>query len=112
MAILNEKFTVPDDFDAAEYFRDSYGIVVSGEAKLERVVIRAYGREPFYLRDLPLHHSQQGICATEEYTDFELRLKVTSDFIGKLMSRGEWVEVLEPRYLADEIVEWHKKAVE
>ena len=112
VTILDDKFNVPDDFDAAEYFRDSYGIVVNDEAKLEHVIIRAYGWEPYYLRDLPLHHSQREICATEDYTDFELRLKVTSDFLAKLMSRGEWIEILEPQHLADEIVEWHKKAVE
>jgi hypothetical protein len=80
-------------------------------SKPERVVIRAYGFEPYYLRDLPLHHSQHEINSTEEYCDFELRLKITSDFKSKLLSRGEWIEILEPKSLAEEIVEWHQKAI-
>ena len=64
-----------------------------------------------YLRDLPLHHSQREINKTEEYSDFELNLKPTADFKAQLMSRGQWIEILEPHSLADEIVEWHKNAI-
>ena len=109
---LEARFKVDEGFDAADYFRDSYGIVVSGDAKPERIVIRAYGYEQYYLRDLPLHHSQRIVSSADEYTDFELTLKPTSDFKAQLLSRGQWVEVLEPQSLADEIVEWHQKAVE
>lgn len=61
---------------------------------------------------ISLHHSQREIQSTEEYCDFELRLKITSDFKSKLLSRGEWIEILEPKALAKEIVEWHQKAIE
>ena len=44
--------------------------------------------------------------------DFELKLKLTSDFKAKLLSRGEWIEILEPKALADEIIEWHQKAID
>ena len=110
--ITNEKYKVPDDFNAADYFRDSFGILVDDKAPVERVVLRAYGYEPFYLHDLPLHSSQREINSTDEYTDFELRLKVTSDFMSKLLSRGEWIEVLEPQSLADQLVEMHRKSIE
>jgi len=108
---LDSKFVVPDDFDAAAYFHDSYGMLTDDKMAVERVVLRAYRYEPYYLRDLPLHHSQREIASTEEYTDFELHLKPTSDFKAKLLSRGEWVEVLEPQSLADEIIEWHQNAI-
>lgn len=107
-----EKFKMPDGFDAAEYFQESFGIVVDDKAPVERVVLRAYGYEPYYLRDLPLHSSQREISTTDEYSDFELRLKLTPDFKSKLLSRGEWIQVLKPQSLADDLVEWHQKAVE
>ena len=44
--------------------------------------------------------------------DFELKLKLTSDFKAKLLSRGEWIEIMEPKALADEIIEWHQKAID
>ena len=52
------------------------------------------------------------IASTDDYCDFELTLRPTSDFKAQLLSRGQWVEVLEPQSLADEIVEWHKNAIE
>ena len=109
--ILEQKFKIDEDFDAAEYFSDSYGIVVAENVEVERIVIRAFGSEPYYLRDLPLHHTQREINSTDEYSDFELKLRPTSEFIAQLMSRGQWIEVLEPQSLADEIVEWHKNAI-
>ena len=108
----NEKFKVDENFDAASYFSDCFGVMLDENSKPEKVLIRAYGYEPYYLRDLPLHHSQREIQSTDEYCDFELRLKITSDFKSKLLSRGEWIEILEPKALAKEIVEWHQKAVE
>ena len=107
----DEKFKIDEDFDAASYFSDCFGVMLDENSKPEKVLIRAYGYEPYYLRDLPLHHSQHEIQSTEEYSDFELRLKITSDFKSKLLSRGEWIEILEPKSLAEEIVEWHQKAI-
>ena len=106
-----EKFKFDEDFDAASYFSESFGIMIDENSKPERIVIRAYGYEPYYLRDLPLHHSQREIQSTEEYCDFELCLKLTSDFKTKLLSRGEWIEILEPKALAEEIIEWHQNAI-
>lgn len=110
--LLKEKYKVPDNFDGAEYFHDSYGMLTDDKMAVERIVLRAYGYEPYYLRDLPLHHSQREIDTTEEHTDFELQLKPTSDFKAKLLSRGQWLEVLEPKSLADEIIEWHQAAID
>lgn len=107
----DEKFKFEEDFDAASYFSDCFGVMLDENSKPEKVVIRAYGFEPYYLRDLPLHHSQREIKSAEEYCDFELKLKITSDFKSKLLSRGEWIEILEPKALAEEIVEWHQKAI-
>ena len=110
--ISHEKFKFDEDFDAADYFSDCFGVMLDENSKPEKVLIRAYGYEPYYLRDLPLHSSQREIQSTEEYSDFELRLKITSDFKSKILSRGEWIEILEPKALADEIIEWHQKAID
>ena len=107
----NEKFKFDENFDAASYFSDCFGVMLDENSKPERVLIRVYGYEPYYLRDLPLHHSQREVQSTEEYCDFELRLKITSDFKSKLLSRGEWIEILEPKALAEEIIEWHQNAI-
>ena len=109
--LRKEKFKMDKNFDAIAYFSESYGVMVDNRVKTERIVLRAYGLEPYYLRDLPLHHSQREIQTTDEYCDFELRLKPTSDFKGKLLQRGEWIEVLEPQSLIDDIIDLHQRSI-
>ena len=70
---------------------------------VERVVLRAFGKEANYLRDLPLHPSQRELESGEGYTDFELSLRPTGDFIGPLLSKGAAIKVLEPKHLADDV---------
>lgn len=104
--LQQEKFTVNPDFDAAAFFSECFGIVVGDGSKPERIMLRAYGLEPHYLHDLPLHHSQRVVNSTEEYTDFELYMRPTSDFKAYLMSRGEWLQVVSPEWLAKDILNW------
>ena len=107
-----ERFTPDGNFDAARWFRDCYGIVKDTDVLVQRVVIRAFGSESFYLRDLPLHHSQKEIASADDYTDFELHLSPTGDFISPLLARGGAIKVLEPQWLADAIREIHLQAAE
>lgn len=111
VTLQKEKFKMDKNFDAIAYFSESYGVMVDHRVSTERIVLRAYGLEPYYLRDLPLHHSQREIRTTDEYCDFELRLKSTSDFKGKLLQRAEWIEVLEPQSLIDDIITLHQRSI-
>ena len=101
--LLQTKFTVDKNFDAEAYFNDCFGIMVDGNLKSERIVLRAYGLEPFYLRDLPIHHTQKEIKKMEEYTDYELKLRPAEDFIEHLLSLSTRVRVMEPVWLAKEM---------
>lgn len=112
LEVIEERFKVDDGFDASVFFDECFGIVVGDGSHPLRIVVRAYGQEPYYMHDLPWHPSQREIWHTEDYTDFEFCLRPTSDFKAHLLSRGEWVQVMEPQFLADEIVAWHKKAIE
>lgn len=109
--LQQEKFVMDPDFDANEFFGECFGIVVGDGTLPERIVLRAYGMEPHYMRDLPLHHSQREINTTEEYTDFELYMRPTSDFKGHLMSRGEWLQVISPKWLAEDMQNWLQAAI-
>ena len=110
--VAEETFKMDRDFDASEFFGECYGVVIGDGSQPVRVVLRAFGMERYYLRDLPLHHTQKEIQTTEEqdFADFELNLRPTTDFKGQLMSRGAWLKVLEPQWLADEMRQWHEDA--
>ena len=110
--VTDEKFDYPKDFDPATWFRDSYGIVRDPKVPVETVVIRAFGKEANYLRDLPLHHSQKEVETTDAYSDFSLTLSPTADFFSPLLSRGAAIKVLSPQWLADEIRRQHQAAFE
>ena len=103
LALTPEKFTYRKGFDPQGFFKDSFGIVCSNTIPVQRVVIRAFGDQMYYYRDLPLHHSQQELQRTEEYTDFEVTLRPTEDFYSPLLSRGPYIKVIEPKWLADKI---------
>jgi hypothetical protein len=92
------------------WFRDCYGIVNDHTVPVETVVLRAFGREPHYLRDLPLHHTQRELTVTPDYTDFELTLRPTADFITPLLSRGAAIKVLSPEWLAQAVRQGHLDA--
>ena len=112
ITVAEETFKMDRDFDASEFFGECYGVVIGDGSQPVRVVLRAFGMERYYLRDLPLHHTQKEIQTAEEqdFADFELNLRPTTDFKGQLLSRGAWLKVLEPQWLADEIRQWHEDA--
>ena len=107
LELTNEKFKLDEDFDAAEFFRECFGVVQGDGTPLQRVVIRAYDTQRYYMRDLPWHSSQREIAQGENYADFEFRLRPTMDFSNHILSRGSLVKVLEPEWLAEEICNMH-----
>ena len=112
MTLTDETFKMDKDFDAGQFFGECYGVVIGDGSEPVRIVLRAYGKERYYLRDLPLHHTQKEIQSADEqnFTNFELFLRPTTDFKGKLLSRGAWLKVLEPQWLADEIRKLHEES--
>lgn len=110
LELTKEKFDYPKDFDPQAFFRDSYGIVWDKNIPVETIRIRAFGRQAYFFRDLPMHHSQKELESTNEYTDFEVTLRPAAEFLGMLLSRGAYIKVLEPQWLADEMKKRHEDA--
>ena len=94
VVVLPEIFRERDDFDAEEYFRYSYGIVVS-QGDVRKVVLKVDTRQAKYFNALPLHHSQHETLH-DNYSLFTYQLRITDDFVEELLSHGPRVTVLEP----------------
>lgn len=103
ISITEEPFSIPENFNASDYFWECFGIVKDTRVPLERVVIRAFGKEQYYMRDLPFHHSQKEISEGEGFADFEMHLRPTLDFFGHLLSRSSQIKVLEPQWLESKV---------
>ena len=89
-------FNVDPLFDAEAFFSEYYGVMTDERIPLQRIVLRAYGNERYSLRDLPLHPSQRVVDEGDDYVDFEVQLRPTSDFLAQILSRGRWLKVLSP----------------
>lgn len=103
--LTKEKFRIPQDFDAKSYSEDCYGVMRDERFPAQRIVLRAFNREKFYMEDLPVHPSQRKIADGEGYTDYEVYVRPTSDFIGYILSRGAWLKVMEPVSVAEMVRE-------
>ena len=111
MSLTKYKFKMPSNFSAQAFFEECYGVLANDDTEAERLVIRAFGEEQFYMKDLPIHKSQRVIGQGEGYTDYEYFMCPTIDMSAHLLSRSRQIKVLEPQWLADEIYHMHRSAM-
>ena len=104
-------FLMDSTLSVDEYLKDCYGVMKDETLEVEDILIRAYGTEVNYLRDLPLHGSQTEVMQGNGWSDFRLRLRPSWDFIGKLMERGNRLKVLEPASVVLKIWAKHTESV-
>ena len=102
---LDIKAEIPKDFKADEYFSQFYGIVTGVDSSPEEVKLKVLAMRANYFRDLPLHHSQEEIKRTDEYSVFKYFITPTPDFVEEILSHGDAVVVMKPKWLADEIIQ-------
>ena len=94
------KFKLPKTFDAAKFFEDYYGIIISDDDyEVCPVALQVDAQQSNYLRTLPLHHTQVEVERNDEYSIFEYHLCPTFDFRQKILSMGGAIEVLAPEEL-------------
>ena len=103
MEMSDEVFALPEDFDAKNYYACSVGVYVNEDDTPQLVKIRAKGVQREYLRTLPLHHSQEEVATTDEYSDFRYFLCLTSELTTQILGMGETVKVLAPQELQESV---------
>ena len=97
LSIMNETFEMPEVFSAEEFFRDCYGVMCDeGGPDATHIRLKASAFQANYIRDLPLHESQNEIERNDSYSIFELYIRPTYDFYQEVLRMGTQVEVLEP----------------
>ena len=101
--LSSHTFEYPDDFDPQVYFQDCFGVIAGIDTKVEHVVLKVSAGQSNYLRDLPLHITQNEKEQHEDYSIFELDIRPTFDFQQEILWNGEDMEVLKPEWLRKEI---------
>ena len=101
-----------------QFFKDIIGVTHEKEAKVEEVVIRT---KTEYLHGLlmtkPLHHSQKETLPFGEYPDgfygeVILTIEPNREFLGKVLAYGQYLEVMQPQPLREQIKEILKKQLD
>ncbi|MGN1214826.1 MAG: helix-turn-helix transcriptional regulator [Candidatus Cryptobacteroides sp.] len=99
-------FRLPKGFDVDSIFHQSYGIFFpkKGE-KAVSIRFRATEREASYLRDLPIHASQEDEGADPEGKGriFRIRVIPNDNLIMEFCRHADGLEVLEPQEIRREV---------
>ena len=101
--LANDTFKMPDSFNPNEFFSEYYGVIIDEEQTVEEIKLKVSAAQANYLRSLPMHHSQQEIERTSEFSIFRIVIKPTYDFQQEILKNGEDIEVLEPSWFRTEI---------
>ena len=99
----SDKFEYPKDFDAEDYMSGCFGIIRDDDIPIQHILLKVTGGQENYFRALPLHHSQEEVETTEEYGVFSYYLAPTFDFYQEILSHGNFVELLSPETVRNEM---------
>ena len=105
VTITDDPFTLPKDFDAADYFGGYFGTIRNAGIEPEHIKIDVDYMTANYIRSLPLHPSQKEEERTDKHSVFSFFVAPTFDFIQELRTQGETLKVLRPQWLADKMKE-------
>lgn len=112
LAPTEERFRMPRDFDVDEMFEASYGIYPPEDEPPVLVTIRTTPREAAYLKDLPIHPSQQYLGEDEDgRSRFYFRVIPNRDLVMELCKRGSGLEVLSPDSLRKQVTDELRNAL-
>lgn len=101
--MLNKTFKMPIDWDAKSYFEGCFGIVTDERIDCQVVKLKVSYSQANYIRDLKLHESQQEVERNDSYSVFSYNIRPAFDFQQEILWNGENIEVLEPKWLREEI---------
>lgn len=101
--VLPETFKMPEEINAREWFKTIYGVRKYDDMKIQRVLIKAYGKQVRYFRSLPLHSSQEEVETHRDYSLFSYELVPDYDFIQDVLGFGDSVEIMRPLELRNRI---------
>ena len=107
--LSSHTFEFPMDFSPEGYFNNCFGIIADQNCQAEDVLLKVNAGQANYMRDLPMHESQEEIEWNGEYSIFKLYVRPSYDFQQELLWNREELEVLEPQWLRKEMKEITKR---
>lgn len=110
--ISREHFKYPENFSVKEYFRDCYGILTPDEdGEPEEIILSFDPEQGKYIKSFPLHTSQEIIVDNEDEYRIKLQVHITYDFLMELLSYGDRMKIISPKFLKKDILAVYKNAI-
>jgi predicted DNA-binding transcriptional regulator YafY len=112
LEVIDGKFKMPSGFDVDELFATSFGTYIP-EGKAELITFRTTAKEARFLRDLPLHASQEELKGSDkEHVTFSIFVYPNESLIMEFCKHGSRLEVLSPESVRHEVAEQLRDAEE
>lgn len=111
MEVTSRKFRMPRRFDVDELFATSFGIYIP-EGPGQTIRFRTSPTEARYLRDLPVHSSQNETAADEKHVTFEIFVCPNKALIMEFCKYGSRLEVLSPAPVREAVAAELRKAAD
>ena len=106
-----KKFKMARNFDVDELFSTSFGIYLP-EGKARTITFRTSETEAHFLRDLPLHRSQEEVGRDGDTVTFSIFVCPDRNLIMEFCKYGSRIEVLSPDDIRETVGTELRKAAE
>ena len=110
MEVTGKKFRMKAGFDVDELFATSFGIYLPG-GKGQIITFKCSEREAKFLRDLPLHSSQEEVRKDGDNVIFSIFVCPDKNLIMEICKHGSRIEILSPAEVRDAVREELAKAL-
>ena len=111
LEMTDKTFEMEQGFDVDELFATSFGIYLP-EGPGQTITFKTSATEAKYLRDLPIHSSQEEISADGSQVTFSIFVCPNQNLIMEFCKYGSRIEVLSPASVREEVATELKKAAE
>ncbi len=110
--ICSDTFKMPSGFDVDETFATSFGTYLP-EGKAQLITFRTSATEARFLRDLPIHASQEEVRTPDkEHATFTIFVCPNESLIMEFCKLGNRIEVLSPKEIRTVVAEQLRAAAD
>lgn len=111
MDILESRFRMPEGFDVDEIFSTSFGIYIP-EGKPVTINFRVSETEARFIRDLPIHRSQEEKGTDDKGVIFSIFVCPNNNLIMEFCKHGGRLEVISPKEVRESVKAQLEKALD
>lgn len=97
--VTQKTFVYPSSLNIEKLYEFNYGISLDEDEEPRKVIFKTDIIQAKYFKSLPLHHTQKIEKENNERVEFSLKVKLSDEFIYKVLSYGDRITILEPKEL-------------